>query len=416
MSADPAVRSVRVAVALCDRLGELLKGPDKVTARKQNNAMFGIAGNEDEMSLRIGEVQQIYPEIWRHLDDARVAFAARGIDVATFDEIRASEGVALGAAPELARAQHGAGQYGYAETVKTANFNRAGHQRAVQAARALMIATPEIDWQAIAKAEAEDPNIAAFTRSTNTKRYIMFGLLALVIASPFIYVWNSRRREHEKHVATAARFSTELSAEDRASIAKQIADARARYEPAIAAWDPAFTPEALAALEPGAKPCAFTFPAPKPEAAIKFVKYASVDRDYGPAFASYPANTKIDNRLERTQFTLDDLGRGLRTDAVWRERVDRELGGLPGHVLIVVIDKEIAPKAGGGSTFEPGQVVARAFVFGVAERKIICTGAIDVTNTPNLETPANDRQAHETLYRDLEVQLRRGIAANLRAI
>src|SRR4051812_39386132 len=82
---DPAARSVRIAVALSERFAELLKGPSTVTVRKKSGAMFGLSGNQDEMSLRIGEAQQLYPEIWRHLDDARAAFAARGLDVSGYD-------------------------------------------------------------------------------------------------------------------------------------------------------------------------------------------------------------------------------------------------------------------------------------------------------------------------------------------
>ena len=59
---DPAVRSVRVAVALSDRFAEFLKGPSKVTARKQHGALIGVSGNEGELSLRIGEAQQLYPK------------------------------------------------------------------------------------------------------------------------------------------------------------------------------------------------------------------------------------------------------------------------------------------------------------------------------------------------------------------
>src|SRR5437763_10131625 len=108
---DPAVRSVRVAVALCDRFAELLAGPSQVTAVKQQGALLGVSGNQDELSLRIGEAQQIYPEIWRHLDDARAGFAGRGIAVASYDAIRASEGQGLGASVDVDYKRRGVGQH-----------------------------------------------------------------------------------------------------------------------------------------------------------------------------------------------------------------------------------------------------------------------------------------------------------------
>lgn len=402
MSDDPAIRSLRVAVALCERLGELLQGPDKVKSVKQNNALFGVAGNDEALSMRIGEVQQIYPEIWRHLDDARNSFAGRGADVAKYDEIRAAEGMALGAAPDLERTDYGFGQYGSAEVVKSANFNRAGHARAQQAARALMIATPQIDWQAIAKAEAEDPNVAAFTRSTKTRRYVMFGLLGLVLASPFFYVWYSRRQERARHRAYAT--STTPSDADRAKAAKLVEDARSRLAPASAAWDAAFAPGALAALKASDRPCAYAFPAPSPVAADKFVKYASTEADYGPAYASHDANDPIPNGLAPWLERLDRPG------------VERTLKEIPAYAVVVVIDKEVPPNPGSGTAFTPGQVVARGYVYGVAERKITCTAALDVTNTPNLVTPADDKQAEGTLFRELDVKLRQALAAGLKSI
>src|SRR5690242_1144143 len=116
---DPAVRSVRVAVALCERFVELLKGPSRVTAHKQRGALLGVSGDEEALSLRIGEAQQVYPEIWRHLDEARAAFAARGIDVAAYDQLRAAEGQALGAAVEVTSARNRYGTHTFDETVKS---------------------------------------------------------------------------------------------------------------------------------------------------------------------------------------------------------------------------------------------------------------------------------------------------------
>src|SRR4051812_14889625 len=115
---DPAVQSVRVAVALLDRFADLLKGPSQVAARKLKRHVIGVSGNQDDFSLRIGEAQQVYPEIWRHLDDARSGFAGRGIDVTTYDALRAAEGDGLAAAPDTRYREYGAGKYAMQEHVK----------------------------------------------------------------------------------------------------------------------------------------------------------------------------------------------------------------------------------------------------------------------------------------------------------
>src|ERR1044071_1810225 len=61
---DPVVRSIRIAATLNDRFGALLKE----AASYQKVAEF---------ELKIGEAQQIYPEIWRHFDEARAPSGRR---------------------------------------------------------------------------------------------------------------------------------------------------------------------------------------------------------------------------------------------------------------------------------------------------------------------------------------------------
>src|SRR5262249_13523522 len=156
----------RIAVVLCERFGELLKGPTRVQARKQKGGLFGIKGDDEGLSMRIGEAQQIYPEIWRHLDEARAAFAARGVALSAFDQGRAAEGIlGIGANVDVVDVQHGFGPHAILESTKTANFNVTGHARARAACDALMRATPNIDWAGIAKAETEDPLVKSFNRS-----------------------------------------------------------------------------------------------------------------------------------------------------------------------------------------------------------------------------------------------------------
>lgn len=184
---DPAVRSIRVAVALSERFAELLKGPAVVSAHKKSGALFGVSGNEEALSLRIGEAQQLYPEIWRHLDDARAVMAERGADVSAYDRIRTDEGAVLGAAVDVDRSSHGVGQHRVHHQVKSANFNREGHARACSASAALMKAAPKIDWAAIERAEVADPAIAEFQRATRRKRALVFTLMILVIAAPLVW-------------------------------------------------------------------------------------------------------------------------------------------------------------------------------------------------------------------------------------
>ncbi len=143
---DPAVRSVRIAATLNERFGSILRAP--VTH----------AGGTSELELRIGEAQQIYPEIWTHLDEARAALAKRGVSASAYDQIRIMEprgsiGVSRveveGYSTSLTTGMLGI----HDEQVKSAHFNLEGHRRANQAVRALMDAMPEVDWKGLERAE-----------------------------------------------------------------------------------------------------------------------------------------------------------------------------------------------------------------------------------------------------------------------
>ena len=420
MNADPAVRSVRIAVTLCERFAELLQGPSTVTARKQSGALFGVSGNEEALSLRIGEVQQIYPEIWRHLDEARAAFAGRGVDVSAFDQIRASEGLALGAAVDVKHTRHGVGQYAVDENVKSANFNREGYTRACKAYEALMRATPDIDWAGIARAEAEDPNIKAFTRSTTTKRWVMIGLLVAVIAAPFVYVGNTCRKKQARIDANQAAYreAQQLSEGERAQLDNAVAQARQTYATALQAWTTAVTKDALAAITPSAKPCEYRFDAPSAKAAESFVKYGSVDANYfgTGAFVSFSASEAVrDDQLRGTASAIEHIANLATRGNATRAHID-ELRKLPTHVVFVVIDREVEPLAGTGTAYTPGEVAGRSYVFSVAQKRLVCAGTVDVRNAPNMETSPRDDEAKMMLFRDLEMQIRQALATGLRAI
>jgi hypothetical protein len=407
-------------VTLCERFAELLKGPQTVTAHKQSGRLFGVSGDDEGMSLRIGEVQQIYPEIWRHLDEARAAFAARGVDVSAYDQIRASEGLAIGAAVDMTRQHVGAGQYSYDQTVKSANFNKEGYARAVKASDALMRATPDIDWAGIAKAEADDPHIKAFTRSTSTKKYVMIGLLVAVIAAPFVYVGNTCRKKQQKIDAQHAEWRMEkeqLSDGDRKALDAAITASLQRYTAAKQAWPAAVAPPALAALKSSASPCEFKFAAPSPQAVQQFVKYGSMDDNFADnPFLSFKAGeTPQDLQVDRPLRQIEGIAKRAAQGDGMRGDIDN-LRQLPTHVVFVMIDKETEPVPEAGTAYKPGEVLGRGYVFSVAQRRIVCAGVIQARNAAGIETSPRDEEARETLFRDLEMQVRQALATGLRAI
>ena len=173
MKVDPAVRSIRIATTLNERFGAILRE----VASSQKVAEF---------ELKIGEAQQIYPEIWRHLDEARAALEQRGIVVQPYDVLRATERPGQLAVDNIEHSEGinplaiAFGQLQYFET-KTATFNHEGHAKARHACDALMRAMPEVDWHAIVR--EEEAEIAAMGSLSSAKWRQVAVIAAVVLAA-----------------------------------------------------------------------------------------------------------------------------------------------------------------------------------------------------------------------------------------
>jgi hypothetical protein len=173
MNVDPVVRSIRIATTLNDRFGAIVR---------EANAHQTVA----EFELKIGEAQQIYPEIWRHLDEARAALGKREIPVAHYDELRATERPGQQAVDNI---QHAEGvnplalAFGGALHVemKTASFNREGHVKARQACNALMEAMPEVDWRALVREEEAEIAAMGSLDSSKWRQLVVIGAIVLAV-------------------------------------------------------------------------------------------------------------------------------------------------------------------------------------------------------------------------------------------
>lgn len=115
---DRAVGAILISEALidhCERAGVVLRDP-----ATERHKRWG--------TLR--DVQDMFPEIWRHLDRARDLVQNRGANTATFDEMR----------PHVRRAPTKAGG---------TEIDRAAFDETRRAVEALKLATPGADWKAI---------------------------------------------------------------------------------------------------------------------------------------------------------------------------------------------------------------------------------------------------------------------------
>jgi hypothetical protein len=443
MIADPAVRSVRVAVALCDRFEQLLKGPTVVTAHKGRGALIGVKGNDEEFSLRVNEAQQIYPEIWSHLDDARQGFAGRGVNVAGFDALRENERqfIGTGAGVDMKYAQYGSANYGMEETVKRAHFNTGGLQRARSAIQALQNATPDIDWAGIARAEAEDPNIKAFRRGTIVKRIWMFALLIAVIGIPFWYVLWTRHQEkvaRERRQQAYERESYQppppapppanaLPAPEQKALLERASAVVDQLQAASIAWQTATQDAELRTLRPGTEPCASVVTPPPKEAADSYIKLGVVD-EKGFASSAFFGYLTSDGVVPNTEVLrlLNSAKRIVRELEASRGTPETRtmLDDLEKPIVFVMIDKDEEPKVTHVQPIEvdPGKLGARAYVFDLRAVKVTCVARLDVKGSDTKAAAAylgdvQDRHnAEAILHRELEVRIREGLATSLKVV
>ena len=441
---DPAIRSVRVAAVLCDRFAELLKGPTIVTAHKGRGALIGVKGNEDELSLRLGEAQQIYPEIWSHLDEARKAFGERGVNLAAFDQLREIERqyVGTGAAVQDKFTQYGDPMYGMQERIKKATFNEVGLARARNAIMAIQNATPNINWAAIAKAEDNDPHAAAFRRATLIKRIWMFGLLIAVLGIPFWWIMWKRHEENVKREKwrqqseqrsyqpppPAPPPANALPAAEQQALRAQATKIRDELVAVRDAWPTIMADENLRKHKPGAEPCPVPVTAPSKEAADAYIKDGILDEKAFAASAFYgyltseglPPISAIAETIRTANVAIVNFKDGYGTPDT-----RQELDALEKPLVFAMIDSDDEPRVTSVEPkleMVPGKVAARAYVLDVRSAKIVCAGAFVVKGSdakaagPLLAGAANPQYAEHTLHQELEVRIREALASSLKAV
>jgi hypothetical protein len=110
---------------------------------------------QTDVELVIGEARQIYPEMWRHLDEARIALGERGTDCTAYDQLRRHELQSMGVDVNITVNEYYT-KYGtkiYESYTKSASFDIEGAHRAFAAAKILKQLMPEVDWAARAREE-----------------------------------------------------------------------------------------------------------------------------------------------------------------------------------------------------------------------------------------------------------------------
>ena len=223
MPIDP-VQSIRVATTLVERFGVLAK-PGTMTV--------------SELELVIGEAQQLYPEIWRHLDEARGALAEQGRDVSTYDHLRGDEQAILGVT-DIESTQGFNMISGSQYQSKTASINVAGYRRAQEACRLLMSAMPEIDWKALAREEEREIRAAGSLHAgkwKGTAKWIVIGAMLAGIAIIVYRTMTSIGDEPPRSTRPVPKDLTEAERRHLADRAEAISQAYQRYHASCSSSD-----------------------------------------------------------------------------------------------------------------------------------------------------------------------------------
>ncbi len=219
MSVTP-VQSIRVASALLDRFPGIMKQ---------------ASATESEMELAIGEANQLYPEIWRHMDEARAAIA-HDHDTSHYDALRKTVLAEMGITSIGYQEVDWTTKYGavLATTYrKVAGFHYEGYQRAREACTALMNAMPEVNWNELAR---EDVRAIAEAGSLQSAKYktigrVVAGLVALgIVTSGIYYVVSGTREGVSDDEASAMRARAAQREEEATKRAEKVAANRARIE------------------------------------------------------------------------------------------------------------------------------------------------------------------------------------------
>lgn len=149
------VQSLRVAKTLAERLYGLTRPAEL---------------GPEAMSHRLGELRQLYPQVWSLLDDARTQLAALGKDVSHYDALRAKPAATAGGILDV--------QLGI-DSSKRAAVNAEGVGLATEGVYVLRALLPEIDWMGLEDAEAAElANIGSLAQPVS--KLFWLGVAAVV--------------------------------------------------------------------------------------------------------------------------------------------------------------------------------------------------------------------------------------------
>ncbi len=225
---DPAVRSIMIADTLLDRLAELIKPRSSVVA-----SLLAPELSADDLDLRLGEAQQITPEIWRHLDTARDAMAARGLRVEGYDEIRTLRDPSMLATTDI-QVERKLDKLGLLVgelrivTSKSVRWDARTIMTALAALEILRVNMPDVDWAALERAQDAEIAAAGSLKTARWKGAARFAAGVAVLAAVLVGVYFIVSRNAETNAPGPV--ATGPSVENVVKHASKIASLTKQYE------------------------------------------------------------------------------------------------------------------------------------------------------------------------------------------
>ncbi|MFO0577365.1 MAG: hypothetical protein U1A78_25445 [Polyangia bacterium] len=278
----------------------------------------------------------------------------------------------------------------------------------------------------------------AARRRRRTTRAVSLGVLGLALL-PF--AWYALQLVLRSREEAAARAAAQLTTEERTEAEQLLAQAERALKEADAEFGARMTPEALAQikLDEDGSECPYRLVPPTLEAAHSYVLYGSIDMNYFGSL-SYTLREPGEPIGESStvavrRYLLQRIGEALRSGRAEKPQLRelRELASVRGTSIVVLVENRVpaaaSSSAGLGVSYTAGRLTGRAYLYSFAQKRIACAGLIEAVNSPKLDirfsyTKGNvfdksskqQQSAEAALERDMEVQIRRALAAGLHAV
>lgn len=255
------------------------------------------------------------------------------------------------------------------------------------------------------------------------------------------FAWYALQLVLRSREEAAARAAAQLSAEERTEAEQLVGQAERALREADAEFSAGMSPEALARikLDEGDAECPYRLAPPTLEAARSYVQYGSIDMNYFGSLSymlrqpGEPIGESSTVAVRRYQ--LQRIGEALRAGRAEKHdlRALRELGTVRGTSIVVLVESQVpalvSSAIGPGVSYTAGRLAGRAYLYSFAQKRVACAGFIEAVNSPQLDirfsymkdnfldkSSKQEQSAKAALERDLEVQIRRALAAGLHAV